>query len=145
MWEASERYIPTMSYAGPLQGPQRALANDLDPDDLDPDARTESALESVAWWYEGGGLYRHVSLVRASPVHVAQDGLFAYSNISFAADGSAKSAVVHLSAEVLSGLSTPTKRCVSFVLTAPDGTTHSPSPAVELSHRYSCREFCEWD
>ena len=33
--------------------------------------------------YEGGGLYRHVHLVRASPVHVEQDGLFAYSYLAW--------------------------------------------------------------
>ena len=24
------------------------------------------------WWYEGGGLYRHVSLIQAHPVHIEQ-------------------------------------------------------------------------
>jgi len=34
------------------------------------------------WWYEGGGIYRSVRLVRTpGQAHVEQDGLFAYSNV----------------------------------------------------------------
>lgn len=29
------------------------------------------------WWYEGGGVYRHVWLVKRSPVHIVTDGLYA--------------------------------------------------------------------
>ena len=36
----------------------------------------------VAPRYEGGGLYRHVNLVKASKLHIAEDGVFAYSNIT---------------------------------------------------------------
>ena len=28
------------------------------------------------WWYEGAGIYRHVRLVMADPVHIAPDGVF---------------------------------------------------------------------
>ena len=31
-------------------------------------------------WYEGGGLYRHVSLVRTSAVHVEQEGSQVYGS-----------------------------------------------------------------
>ncbi len=34
------------------------------------------------WWYEGGGIYRHVRLTATSHVHVAPDGIGTYSNIS---------------------------------------------------------------
>ena len=30
------------------------------------------------WWYEGGGLYRHVWLVKRAPVHVVTDGLYVH-------------------------------------------------------------------
>ena len=30
----------------------------------------------------GAGIYRHVNLVSASRVHVAEDGVFAYANVS---------------------------------------------------------------
>ncbi|MFN7111411.1 MAG: beta-galactosidase GalA [Brevundimonas sp.] len=29
------------------------------------------------WWYEGGGLYRHVRLTSRDPLHIATDGLYA--------------------------------------------------------------------
>ena len=49
------------------------------------------------WWYEGGGLYRHVHLERTDSVRIAPDGIFAYANISGIADDSltAKSASLH--------------------------------------------------
>src|SRR5262249_41987630 len=28
------------------------------------------------WWYEGGGIYRHVWLTAAAPLHIAPDGVF---------------------------------------------------------------------
>src|SRR5439155_833885 len=28
------------------------------------------------WWYEGAGIYRHVSLMKTSPIHIASDGVF---------------------------------------------------------------------
>ena len=31
------------------------------------------------WWYEGAGIYRHVWLVKTSPLAVAPDGVFVYS------------------------------------------------------------------
>jgi len=30
------------------------------------------------WWYEGGGLYRHVWLVKRPPVHLVADGVYAH-------------------------------------------------------------------
>ena len=34
------------------------------------------------WWYEGGGIYRHVWLVRSSPLHLVPDGLYAAPNVT---------------------------------------------------------------
>ena len=31
------------------------------------------------WWYEGAGIYRHVWLVKTSPLAIAPDGIFVYS------------------------------------------------------------------
>ena len=40
------------------------------------------ASEFEGWFYEGAGLYRHVWLVVASPLAIAQDGTFVYSQFS---------------------------------------------------------------
>ena len=98
-------------------GTQNTIAVFVDPDNGDTGSRDHGS----GWWYEGGGLYRHVSLVRASTVHVAQDGLFAYSNITSAVNG-ATTGLVHASAEVFNSGASSSDICVSFELTAPDGS-----------------------
>ena len=81
---------------------------------IDPDNGAGGSRESGSgWWYEGGGLYRHVNLVKANKLHVAEDGLFAFStnfthsDVGLAAwnNGAprrmtADSAVLHTSVEV---------------------------------------------
>ena len=37
--------------------------------------------QNEGWWYEGGGIYRHVWLNVADPVHVAPDGIFARASL----------------------------------------------------------------
>src|SRR5262249_53414540 len=39
------------------------------------------------WWYEGGGIYRHVRLVSESPMHVAPWGVQIVSNVKDPRDG----------------------------------------------------------
>ena len=93
-----------------------AIAVYVDPDNGDNGARDHGS----GWWYEGGGLYRHVNLVRTSEAHVEQDGLFAYSNVTWGLDRDeddaeeSPSAVVHVKAAVTNGGSAPTTVCVSF-------------------------------
>ena len=57
---------------------KNAIAVFVDPDNGDGGGRDHGS----GWWYEGGGLYRHVNLVKASKLHIAEDGIFAYSNIT---------------------------------------------------------------
>lgn len=56
----------------------------------------------TGWWYEGGGLYRHVHLVRTNALHIPSDGLFAYSNMTGVATNgaAASSASVHASVAI---------------------------------------------
>ena len=106
-------------------GKQTLVAVYADPDNGDAGGVDHAS----GWWYEGGGLYRHVHLVRTSSVHVAQDGLFAYSNISWSKAAAADSAVVHVSAEVFNGGDASRSVCVSFVLTPPaDGAEQTLTP-----------------
>jgi len=100
--------------------------------------------------YEGGGLYRHVHLVRASPVHVEQDGLFAYSylfwgsgcDVSFWGGGGSGddcagplSATVRASATLLNAGSGAATVCVSFTLIGPDGAVAATASAPTLTRR----------
>lgn len=39
------------------------------------------------WWYEGGGIYRHVRLVSLAPVHVAPWGVFVSATVPKVGDG----------------------------------------------------------
>ena len=39
------------------------------------------------WWYEGGGIYRHVRLVMVEPVHIAPDGVFVAPRLADPGDG----------------------------------------------------------
>ena len=61
-------------------GAENEVAVFVDPDNGDDGGSDHGS----GWWYEGGGLYRHVNLVRADHVHIEQDGFFAYSNVTFA-------------------------------------------------------------
>jgi len=99
----------------------------IDPDNGDEGARDHGS----GWWYEGGGLYRPVSLVRTSPVHVEQDGLFAYSNLSWATQPAAApvNATVHASAAVSNGGASSVSVCVVATLTAPNGSVAAPAIA----------------
>ena len=111
-------------------GAKSTVAVYVDPDNGDLGGRESGS----GWWYEGGGLYRPVHLVRASPVHIEQDGLFAYSNVSLANAGDAASATVHASAAVVNTGGAAADVCVTFSIAAPDGAAAAPPPpAVPLS------------
>ncbi|WP_428937369.1 glycoside hydrolase family 2 TIM barrel-domain containing protein [Fontivita pretiosa] len=46
------------------------------PDQLNAIAVRVDATYMEGWWYEGAGIYRHVWLIKTSPVHVAEYGVF---------------------------------------------------------------------
>jgi beta-galactosidase len=52
------------------------------------------------WWYEGGGIYRHVRLVVLDPVHVAPDGVFVAPTVADPANGIHANATVMVTTEV---------------------------------------------
>ncbi|KAL1520787.1 hypothetical protein AB1Y20_022351 [Prymnesium parvum] len=108
-------------------GGENTIAVFVDPDNGDEGGRDHGS----GWWYEGGGLYRHVSLVRAPRLHVAQDGLFAFSNVTLAPP--APSAVVHASAEVSNGGAAAAEVCVEFSLLAPNGSHVGASTSERLT------------
>jgi beta-galactosidase len=52
------------------------------------------------WWYEGGGIYRHVRLVTVDPVHVAPDGVFVVPTVADPGDGVQADAAVAVNTDV---------------------------------------------
>jgi beta-galactosidase len=64
------------------------------------------------WWYEGGGIYRHVRIVTVDPVHIAPDGVFVMSAPADAGGALAADATVRVSTGVVNS----TKAVVSAEL-----------------------------
>ena len=52
------------------------------------------------WWYEGGGIYRHVRLVAVDPVHIAPDGVFVMPEVKNPGDGENADALVTVHTDV---------------------------------------------
>ncbi|WP_426327961.1 glycoside hydrolase family 2 protein [Pedobacter sp. R-06] len=67
-------------------------------------------------WYSGSGIYRHVSLIRKQPVHLAQNGVWASTESS-----SAEKAKIKISAIAESTLTKPTPIQLLIKLIGPDG------------------------
>jgi len=57
--------------------------------------RADNSVQPASRWYTGGGIYRHVRLIAANPVHVAQWGVFVTAK-----DVSDKSASLHIKTSV---------------------------------------------
>lgn len=119
----------------------------VDPDNGDEGARDHGS----GWWYEGGGLYRSATLVRTDKLHIEQDGLFAYSNLTWsdsslaaisapAAAASSSMSVVagpssaqlHTTAAVSNAGSTPSRICVVLTISSPDGKAAAPPVSSEV-------------
>eukprot|EP00051_Salpingoeca_urceolata_P012435 m.154057 g.154057 ORF g.154057 m.154057 type:complete len:1133 (+) comp17490_c0_seq1:41-3439(+) len=93
------------------------------------------AIHGSGWWYEGGGLYRHVKLVKTSPVHVETFGVFVSSTVDASAIAvpkdngddtdhgatclTATKAVVNASATVRNDGVLPMPVCVQHTVYAP--------------------------
>jgi beta-galactosidase len=67
------------------------------------------------WFYEGAGIYRHVDLVRADPVHIPQWGTFIRSEL--VPDG----ALVHASTEVFNSSNATAAGVLRQQIVRPDG------------------------
>jgi beta-galactosidase len=53
------------------------------------------------WWYEGGGIYRHVRMVIVDPVHIAPDGVFVAPIVTNIGDGVHGDATVSVTTDVV--------------------------------------------
>jgi beta-galactosidase len=93
------------------------------------------------WFYEGGGLYRPVHLIRtASKLHFVHDGIFASSQIAGEgivcgeASCTAASAVVTAQAEVINSGAAATTFNVSCQVIAPNGNVVAMSTTATTLH-----------
>jgi beta-galactosidase len=78
------------------------------------------------WWYEGGGIYRHVWLTAVSPVHVAQYGAFVTSTIAGLGTGT-PTATIKVQSTIENTASTPKTCTVVSTIVRPNG---KPLPAL---------------
>ena len=69
------------------------------------------------WFYEGAGIYRHVDLVRADPLHIPQSGVMVRTEVG---PGSAK---VHVTTEVLNSSDVPVEAMIRHTFINPGGET----------------------
>jgi len=79
------------------------------------------ASQFEGWFYEGAGIYRHVWLVKTSPVAVAPDGVFVYSRFKDNVPGGP--AELHMQWRLRNTATAPSDALVTWRVLAPDGTT----------------------
>lgn len=80
------------------------------------------ATQYEGWFYEGAGIYRHVWLNEYHPIHIAHDGIFAWSTVK------GNAAVVTVQTEVENGFLSPANATVVSFLTDRTGRKLVASP-----------------
>lgn len=81
--------------------------------------RADATLEE-GWFYEGGGIYRHVWLTKTEPLHIAQDGLFVSTEIR---NDDYSKAYITMSADVANHSHNSESYSISYVITDAEGKT----------------------
>ncbi|HEX3717430.1 MAG TPA: glycoside hydrolase family 2 TIM barrel-domain containing protein [Verrucomicrobiae bacterium] len=83
------------------------------------------------WWYEGGGIYRHVYLTEMSPLHIAQWGSYVTSKVPDGDKGADAEADLTIQTTIENNSPTATNCEVDLEIIGPDGglvkTIKSPS------------------
>lgn len=102
------------------------------------------ARRTEGWWYEGGGIYRHVWLVKTSPVHVAHWGTFVTSDVRGLNNGTASAADILIRATVENNSATNAPCTITSQIVGPRGEAVAtlaaserltPNSRREVSHR----------
>ena len=83
------------------------------------------ASQFEGWFYEGAGIYRHVWLVKTSPLAVAPDGVFVFSR--FKDNVPEGDAELHLRARLRNTEGAASGATVGWEVIAPDGSTVASS------------------
>jgi beta-galactosidase len=77
------------------------------------------ASQFEGWFYEGAGIYRHVWLVKTSPLAIAPDGVFVFSR--FKDNVPTGPAEIHLQTRLTNTLKTPGDATVAWEIITPGG------------------------
>ena len=72
------------------------------------------------WWYDGGGIYRHVRLVITAPIHVAPEGIFLTTTIPDAKNGIVAPATLHIDATLRNDSADATEAEIVHEVMGPD-------------------------
>jgi beta-galactosidase len=83
------------------------------------------------WWYEGGGIYRHVRLVIVDPVHVAPQGIFVAPAVADPGDGFRADALVAVHTDVTNETGAPVAATVLSEILDADGKVILSVPATQ--------------
>ena len=84
------------------------------------------------WWYEGGGLYRHVSLTAMDPVHVATWGACVTSKVPNGDQGADAAAELTIQTTVQNEGAVPAQCWVVSQILGPDGMPLKALTSMEL-------------
>lgn len=110
------------------------------------------ARRNEGWWYEGGGIYRHVWLVKTSPIHVAHWGTFVTSTVRGSETVARPNAEVVIRTTVQNDGPSVTACRVESRLVDPAGksvaslssTGTQPAGSAETIHRIVLRKVHLW-
>ncbi|BCM89724.1 beta-galactosidase BoGH2A [Abditibacteriota bacterium] len=79
------------------------------------------ATANEGWWYEGGGIYRHVWLTIANPLHIAPWGVRVGAKLPEPNNGVVAPAQVSIQTELRNDAATAQNAVVESILVAPNG------------------------
>ncbi len=88
--------------------------------------------EFEGWWYEGGGIYRHVSLTALDRLHVATWGTYIVSNVHNEKQGSTAEAELTIETTIQNDGAQPAQCGVVSEIVSPDGKTVKTVKGVRL-------------
>jgi len=114
-----------------------------------------NAQHEEGWWYEGGGIYRHVWLTVADPIHIAPWGTFVSTKMPEPTPGQPLApATVTVRTTVVNQSPQSQKPFVGFIVTGPNGASLArllpvprpllPGASLTMSQTFEIRNPSLW-
>jgi len=97
------------------------------------------------WWYEGGGIYRHVFLNIRSPLHVADFGTQVISEVPHDEEGADALANISLETSVVNSAAEPANCTIVSEIIGPDGKLSaklSANATISAAGRETVAQHC---